>query len=107
MRFRHPTDDALMHWLADEGEPDEKVDAHLDSCDRCAEVVEGLASGDKAIGDALALVLAPPPDLTDRLEQKVAASLSSRQIIDVVADLFGAGFETSRLLLSEENNDDK
>lgn len=105
MSFRHPSDEAIALWLSG-GETDTKVDNHLCSCERCAAVVEELASGAAPISEALAVALAPPPDLTDRLEQRVAAKLSSRQIMNVVADLFGAGFETTRLLFIEDDNDD-
>jgi hypothetical protein len=54
----------------------------------------------------LAVALASPPDLTQRLERAVAAKLSSRQIMEVMADLFGAGVETTRLLLMEDVDDD-
>jgi hypothetical protein len=117
MSIRHPTREALGRWLNAEGDVEPGVDRHLSSCERCAAIVEELAqaadvadaadSGATAetgtMGDALALVLAPPPDLADRLEKRVAAKLSSRQVLNVVADLFGAGFETTRLLFIEDD----
>ncbi len=105
MRFRHPNKAALQQWLDGES-TDSAVDLHVGTCQRCASTLEGLGSeADSSIGDALAEVLAPPADLSERLEQAVTAKLSSRQFIDVVADLFGAGLETSRLLLIEEPDD--
>jgi hypothetical protein len=110
--LRHPSREALAHWLAGD-DVDSKIDDHLRSCERCAAVVEELATTTEPVGEALALVLAPPPDLTDRLEKGVSAKLSSRQMMGVVADLFGAGFETARLLFTgdtssiEDDHDDE
>lgn len=103
---RHPSKRALREWLS--GERTDDIDAHIDSCERCAAVLEELEpeESSQAISDALAFVLSPPGDLTTRLQLGVAARLDSRQIAGVVADLFGAGLETSRLLLSEESPSD-
>lgn len=104
MRTRHPDQTTLQNWLNGEGDAD--VDLHIGTCRRCASNLEELESVDEAaISEALAEILAPPVDLTDRLEQGVAAKLSSRQIMNVIADLFGAGFETTRLLLTEDQDD--
>ena len=102
MRFGHPSRRSLREWLL--GADDPKVDAHLATCEQCTitiEVIEAEES-DSAIGDALARVLAPPPDFAERLHQRVNQRLDSRQVFGVMADLFGAGFETSKLLLTED-----
>lgn len=105
MSLRHPSKQSLSDWLA--GTSDPHVDDHVATCQRCATTLEELdTSPDPAIGDALAEILAPPADLTRRLEEGVTARLSSRQVIDIVAELFGAGFETTRLLLIEDTDDD-
>jgi hypothetical protein len=104
MSFRHPGNVALGRWLA--GGSDNDVERHVDSCQRCASVLEDLdESAGLEIGDALAQALAPPDDLTERLVAGVNARLSSRQVMGVVADLFGAGIETTRLLLIEDTDD--
>ena len=104
MSILHPSKTSLRDWLA--GELDVKVDTHVETCQRCATVLEELdATDDVGIGDALAEALAPDQGLTERLEQGLTARLSSRQVLDVVADLFGAGIETSRLLLIEDTDD--
>lgn len=105
MSLRHPGQLVLRQWLT--GSVDDDVERHIDTCRRCAAVLEDLDPvADAEIGDALAEVLAPPEDLTERLVAGVNARLSSRQVMGVVADLFGAGFETTRLLLMEEPHDD-
>jgi len=104
MKLRHPNDATLQRWL--DGDGDTAADLHIGTCQRCAAHLEAMDSlDDSGIGDALAQVLAPPEDLTDRLTQGVAARLSSRQVMDVLVDLFGAGFETTRLLITEEPDD--
>ncbi|MGH1491286.1 MAG: anti-sigma factor family protein [Acidimicrobiales bacterium] len=105
MFFRHPSKRALQQWL--DNAEESKIDSHLDTCQRCAAVIEGLdVSDDLSLGDALAAVYELPPDLSDRLERRVAARLDSRVVLDVVSDLFGAGLETSKLLLTEDPVDE-
>ncbi len=105
MSFRHPQAAALQQWLS--GAVDDEVEKHVGTCQRCATVLEELdAQEDTAISHALAEALAPPEDLTERLVAGVNARLSSRQVMGVIADLFGAGIETTRLLLIEDTDDD-
>jgi anti-sigma factor RsiW len=108
MKLRHPSKTILRDWLTGdiEAASTDQVERHLNVCSRCAATLEALEPAPETrIGDALAIVLAPPADLAQRLEQGVAAKLSSRQMMEVVADLFGAGLETTRLLLIEEPDD--
>ena len=103
MVLKHPSKKALQEWLS--GHHGAELDAHIGSCQRCAGVLEGMDDtdpGSLAIADALAAVYAAPVGLSDRLQKKVAARLDSRVVIDVVADLFGAGFETSKLILVDD-----
>lgn len=109
MKLRHPSKAVLRDWLTGEIEPDttDTVERHLDTCARCAATLEALEPAPETpLGNALAIVLAPPGDLAQRLEEGVTARLSSRQMMEVVADLFGAGLETTRLLLTEGDDDD-
>lgn len=105
MFFRHPSKRALQEWL-DHGES-ETIDDHLADCQRCAATLEQLANDEEpSLGDALAFAFDPPADFAERLEQKVSARLDSRVMLGVVSDLFGAGLETSKLLLLEEPTDE-
>jgi hypothetical protein len=105
MMLRHPNDQVLQRWLNGEGDND--LDEHVTTCQRCATNLERLEPpSEDAIGEALAELLAPPVDLTERLQQGVAAKLSSQQVMNVIVDLFGAGFETSRLLMTGDDDDD-
>ena len=102
--LRHPSRVALSEWLTGEG--DAGIDAHIGTCDRCALVLEGLDESGfehSALGDALAAALAPPTGLTDRLEKKVISKLSNREMLDIIVDLFGAGLDTTKILLSEDD----
>ncbi len=104
MSLRHPRTTALQEWLL--GAVDDDVEDHVGTCQRCATALEELDTQEEvAIGDALAEALAPPEDLTERLVAGVNARLSSRQVMGVIADLFGAGIETTRLLLIEDTDD--
>lgn len=105
MSLRHPGKNALSNWLSDGDDLD--VERHVENCQRCADALEELDTAeDTTIGSALAEALSPPDDLTERLVAGVNARLSSRQVMSVVADLFGAGLETTRMLIIEEPNDD-
>ena len=100
MRFRHPSKDRLRAWLTGaDGDP--QLEAHIDDCDRCSAVIEALGevSTSEPLVVALAQVLAPPIDLPDRLEAQVSQRLSGREVVALMAEMFGAGVETSRLLI--------
>lgn len=113
MRLRHPSTEDLQNWLADDDADDDGLSGltyHVDNCERCAAIMEELAeeaaaSAPTELGEALSQALAPPPDYTDRLIVAVNDQLSSRQVFGVVADLFAAGLETSRMLIVEDEND--
>lgn len=115
MWFRNPSRKELQAWLDHSGEfetPEEeawwdKIDQHLATSPRSAAIVEELANDEgQSLTEALAAVFAPPTDFAERIEQKVSARLDSRVMMNMVSDLFGAGFETSRLLLLEEPRDE-
>jgi hypothetical protein len=102
--FGHPSREALQAWLdgADNG-----IDDHIATCHRCASILEEHdLLPEPAVAEALAAIYQAPTDLSERLERRVVDRLDSRVIIEVVADLFGAGLETSRLLLTEEPRDE-
>lgn len=99
---RHPSKRALREWL--EGDIDEQVDLHVSTCERCSNDLEALATAttDSSLRDALLTVLDPPPDLIPRVEAGVVARLESREVLGYFADVFGAGWETTRLLITDE-----
>lgn len=103
MRFRrHPSRRELLDWL--EGKPGtEALDEHILECEVCAARLIDLESVSEQPGLQAALVaaLAPPSDLTDRLEEGVKTRLASRAVFGVLADLYVTGWETSKMLLIE------
>lgn len=103
---RHPPKRALRDWLG--GAIDADVDRHVSTCPRCSSDLEALASAetDSRLRDALLTVLDPPEDLVPRVEAGVTARLESRKVVGYVADLFGAGWETTRLLLTDQPGGD-
>lgn len=106
---RHPSRDALLAWLAGEDDHHSDLDNHLATCNRCATTLEELESpsgnGNHVVA-ALAAVYRAPIDLSERLERRVVDRLDSQVILDVMTELFGAGLETGRLLLTEEAPDE-
>lgn len=108
---RHPSTEALRRWLLGDAE-DEQVSEHVADCGRCATKLEQIdhetAEGAQTPADgnsvaaALHSLLAPAEGLSERVEVSVVDRLGSRQYLAVLGDLFGAGIETSRLLLTEE-----
>ena len=108
MRFRHPSKDRLREWLDAEMPDGEDLDTHVDTCQRCSALVEALAGEEAHPGLSVALnrVLGAPLGLPGRLEERVAAKLSSREVVGLMAELFGAGLETSRLLFVEPTPED-
>lgn len=107
MRFRHPSKERLRAWLTGAGADDQQLEDHIDGCERCASVIEAIA--DSSVSEplvlALAQVLAAPRDLPVRLEQRVAQRLSGRELVGLMAEMFGAGVETSRMLIVDPPTD--
>ncbi len=102
---RHPSKRALREWLS--GDIDERVDRHVSTCDRCSNDLEALATAetDSSLRDALLAVLDPAPDLADRVEASVIARLESRDVLGYFADVFGAGWDTARLLMTDQDEE--
>ncbi len=99
---RHPSKKALRSWLAGDIDPD--VDRHVSTCDRCSSELEHLDTPEAhgPLRDALLTALEPPADLVPRVEAGVTARLDSRHVFGFVADLFGVGWEATRLLITVE-----
>lgn len=104
--IRHPSKRALGAWLQDDGPSD--IDGHLATCDRCASHLEAISEprSDGAIASSLHAVLQPPRGLPEKIESRVIERLDSRQVLGYMADLFGAGLETSKLFFLDDLSDD-
>lgn len=99
---RHPGRRRLHRWV-DGDEPG--LDRHLDSCARCAGIVEELDPPPAAIRDALLTALRPPGDLIPRLERRIEKRVRNRREMRLLGELMMLPFETSRLLIIEEDDD--
>ncbi len=104
MIIGHPSRRQLRAWLT--GESSDRLDEHLADCERCAAVIENMEEPrtDGLIAETLHKILEPPGDLTDRIEVRVAERLDSRQVVGYMAEMFGAGIETSKLLFTDESD---
>lgn len=100
MMLRHPPRTKLEGWL--EGAQEPKVDAHVTTCAKCASRLEELARPVADVRAALAAVLRPPDDLVPRLQQGVRTRLERRQELGLMGQLLGLPWETTRLLMDEE-----
>ena len=104
MIWRHPSKKRLREWLSAEHAEVSALDDHLARCVRCSNELETMAraESDGLIRLALVEVLSPPPGLSERVETKVVERLDSRQVFGFMADLFGAGLDTVRLLTVDD-----
>ena len=104
---RHPSKRALREWLT--GDIDEQVDLHVSTCDRCSTDLEAFTDTDTetSLRDALLAVLDPSPDLVPRVEAGVLARLETREVLGYFVDVFGAGWETTRLLATDLHPNDQ
>lgn len=106
--IRHPSKRSLQEWLDGDTSVPIDIDNHLETCERCASFLESISEPlpDGAIGASLQRVLDPPDTFAREIETRVIAKLDSRQVLGYFADLFGAGFETSRMLLLDGPEDE-
>lgn len=101
-RFFHPRDRQLSAWLHS---GNERLDRHVDTCERCAARIEVLGgqplstdTGSAALGDALVSVLAPPPDLQPRLRAGINRKMQEREDLRLLAEMLGIPLRTIRSL---------
>lgn len=100
MMLRHPPRETLERWLDGHAEP--KLDDHVARCTTCAARLEELASPTADVRAALVEALQPPADLVPRLQHGVRSRLERRQELGLLAGLLGLSWETTRLLMDEE-----
>lgn len=102
MLFGHPRDAKLRRWL-DAEEPAKRVDAHVARCERCSDRLLELGQPAPTLGAFLSEMLAPDVGLSDRLEGNIAAAVGTRSLLAWALDLYGAGLDTVRLLVEEDD----
>ena len=100
--FRHPRKSKLERWL--DGEDDTKLANHVANCDRCVSVIEeiGNAEADLPGLGSYSLWLDPEDGYKERVEASAAERLDSREVLGIVGGLFAAGFQSTKILVTEE-----
>ena len=85
-RWWHPGSAKLRMWLED---GDEKLDAHIATCERCATRLEDLSEPAVPLGDALRALLAPPVDLQPRLQAGITLKMQTRDDLRLLCEMMG------------------
>jgi hypothetical protein len=98
----HPRAASLAAWL-EAPEPKRRIDDHVARCERCADRLVSLSDPAPDLAEALSAHLAPVPGLTARIEGSIASAVGTRSLLAWALDLYGAGVETVRLLVEEED----
>jgi hypothetical protein len=102
-RWIHPSRARLTAWL-ETGGPD-KVDQHVENCDRCAAKLEAIETPGPTLAFALREVLEPPANLAERMNLHVEAALRRREEFMLLAGLLGIPFETARIVMMPNTNE--
>lgn len=104
----HPSRPRLREWL-DTGTP-EGVGEHVERCEACADRLEEIDRTDPALTDlagsgplreALAELIDPPDDLTDRVLIGLDGRRRAERELALFAGLFTIGIETAQLMLEQ------
>ena len=97
MRSRHPSRQRLQRWL-ETGET-RRVEAHIDSCERCQAILEELSELDEGVVAGLQTAITPPDDLGDRTNEGVDERLRNEAAAGAFLDLFTIGWDVLRTVL--------
>jgi hypothetical protein len=96
----HPSEAVLAVWL-ETGDPS-SVQAHLESCDECAERLETLTDLG-SLHEELATVTNPPSDLAGRTTAGVKGRLAAQEAVSVVIDMLTLPFRTAAVLVGGDD----
>ena len=97
MGVRHPSRRRLQRWLQT-GEL-RRVEAHIDSCERCQTVLDSLSELDERVVASLESATSPPPDLLERTTGGVEERLRNEASAGAFLDLFTIGWTTVHAVL--------
>ena len=100
----HPTSRRLLRWA--EAEKPARVERHIQRCDRCASKLETLTQLAPSGVSLLRAALTPASGVEDRVLEGVQSDLAEHETLSVLADLFGIGWASARLLLDEDGEYD-
>lgn len=101
MNARHPSRRRLQRWL-DTGDS-RRVSKHIDQCEDCQEVLEGLSALDFELVADLQAATAPPEDLRERTHGGVDTRLRNEAAIVAFADLFAIGWDVARCVVDPDS----
>lgn len=105
MRFRlrrHPSKRRLEEWLA---ETAPNLDAHIESCDRCANRVEDLDRPAFELRSALVEVLSLPANLQPRLAEGIDRRMRTRAELKLLAEMLGLPMSVVKTLGAGEDEE--
>ena len=100
MTRHHPSRRQLQHWLA--GDASRRVDRHVDECEECQALLEGLSALDDELVADLHEVVTPPADLTDRTTDGVDGRLRDEAALGAFLDLFTISWAVTRAIVDPE-----
>jgi hypothetical protein len=105
MRFvNHPSRDRLLRWSR-QGRP-RRTERHIQHCSLCEERLESLTRLGPRARTGLETILAPPEGFQERVDEHLRRLLDE-ETLAVLADLMGLGWETSRLMFEEGEDEDE
>jgi hypothetical protein len=100
----HPSRRFLLRWA--DGARARWTDHHLGRCDVCSARLDAMTTLDSPMLDVLREILKPPPDFLGRLRTGLQAKMLEHETATLMGELFGAGIETTRLLLEGDDTVD-
>lgn len=98
----HPSTKRLQRWLDGEAQAEPDVDAHILTCDRCANRLEELAQPLPDLSAALVESLSSPDDLVSRLGVRMNETIRNREDLSLLFELMGIPFATVRNLMEDD-----
>lgn len=98
MSIFHPSRRRLEKWFND-GEVDEGLEKHVETCTRCSDEIERLAEDQVDLASALTAVLEPEPGLEQRMESRLEASMLAREDLKLLFQVLGSGVRTAKILI--------
>jgi hypothetical protein len=102
MTTHHPSLRMLRKWM--DGEAPVRVSRHLDTCERCIAIMDEESSLTEEARIALRAITQPASDLGARMRYEVDEKIRNREVLGVVGDLFGLGWQTASEWLRPEDD---
>lgn len=99
MMARRATDVQLLRWL--DAEP-ERLERYIDKFPAEADRVDDLTSLAPEVTSGLSEAVRPPDDLAERVRAMFTPDPLARETAEVLYDLMGLAWRTTRALLSDD-----